>query len=218
MTIGVAPRHSSVAPTAETKLWLIAIAASPGGLQALMPILTMLPRELPAAVVVVLHRTSQPDDVLATVLGRCASMPVVLAVEGQTIDPGTVYLARPDRHLGVSSGRRFTYSNGRRIKFVRSSANPLLEFAAAAFGGYLIAVVLSGLGSDATDGVQTVKAHGGYVIAQDRATSQFWGMPEAAIETGAVDLVLPIDAIGSAVAALIEGRLVVNRMKARAEL
>jgi two-component system chemotaxis response regulator CheB len=131
---------------------------------------------------------------------------VVGAAEGETIHPGTVYVARSDSHLTVAADRRFRYRDGTRISFVRSSANPLFESAARVFDGHVIAVVLSGAGHDATDGVQGVKAHGGLVIAQDEATSAHWSMPESAIRSGAVDYVLPLGEIASALDAIVHGR------------
>ena len=72
----------------------------------------------------------------------------------------------------------------------------------------LIAIVLTGCGRDATNGVQGVKAHGGAVIAQDRATSQFWSMPESAIASGAVDYVLPLESIAPAIRRIVQGEAV----------
>jgi two-component system chemotaxis response regulator CheB len=185
--------------------WLIAIAASAGGIRAIETVLAALPQHLPAAIVIVLHRTTTQKSYLDAVLRRHSPMPVVMAMAGQLILPGLVYVARPDLHLMVSPDMHFAYRDGKRIRFVLSSANPLLESAAAAFDGRVIAVVLSGGGSDATDGVQSVKAHGGIVIAQDRATSEHFGMPEAAVRSGAVDYVLPLEAIGPTVAAIVSG-------------
>jgi two-component system chemotaxis response regulator CheB len=123
---------------------------------------------------------------------------------------GTAYLARADRHLTIASDQTFHYHDGTRIRHVRSSANPLFETAAKAFDGPLVAVVLSGGGGDATDGVQGVKAHGGVVIAQDPATSEHSSMPESAIASGAVDYVLPLDAIGPAPKDIVNGRPVLD--------
>jgi two-component system, chemotaxis family, protein-glutamate methylesterase/glutaminase len=143
---------------------------------------------------------------LESILMRQAHMPVVTAMSGDRIVPGVVYVARPDCHLVVRPDRHFAYSNGKRIKFVLSSANPLLDTAAAAFDGHLIAVVLTGSGTDATDGVQSVKAHGGLIIVQDRATSEQWSMPASALKSGVVDYVLPIDAIGPTIDAIVHRR------------
>jgi two-component system chemotaxis response regulator CheB len=186
--------------------WLIAIAASAGGVEALGTVLGALPHNLPAAIVVVQHRPPTRKSCLEQILMRQAHMPVVTAEGGNRLAPGVVYVARPDLHLTVGPDKRLAYVDGTRIRHLLSSANPLLETAAAAFGGRLVAVVLTGSGSDATDGVQNVKAHGGLVIAQDRASSQHWSMPEAAVRSGAVDYVLPLDAIGPALDAIVHGR------------
>lgn len=132
-------------------------------------------------------------------------MPVVTADENQPIVSGHVYIARSDLHLTVSADKRFTYVDGTKIRFLHSSANPLFASAAAAFENRLIAVVLTGGGRDATDGVQTVKAHGGIVIAQDPRTARQASMPKSAVKTGVVDYVLPLDAIAPALAAIMRG-------------
>jgi two-component system chemotaxis response regulator CheB len=82
----------------------------------------------------------------------------------------------------------------------------LLESAARVMDGRLFAVVLSGAGADATDGVQTVKTHGGIVIAQDEASSEYWSMAQAAIRSGAVDRVLPLEQIAPTLVRLVGGR------------
>jgi two-component system chemotaxis response regulator CheB len=190
--------------------WVVVIASSAGGIAALGTVLAALPHDLPAAVVIVQHRKPTARSHLPEVLMRRARMPVVVATSGDRISPGVVYLARPDRHLTVRPDGHFAYMDGTRIKFLSSSANPLLETAARAFDGRLIAVVLTGGGSDATDGVQTVKANGGHVIAQDKASSEQWSMPEAALRSGAVDYVLPLEAIGPAIDAIVNGRPVAS--------
>jgi two-component system chemotaxis response regulator CheB len=105
--------------------------------------------------------------------------------------------------LVIQAYRTFGLSVGRRIRHVHSSANPLFESAAGVLGSRVIAVVLTGGGSDATDGVQAIKLRGGMVIAQDQATSQTFGMPGSAIATGAVDYILPLDQIAPALRAMV---------------
>jgi two-component system chemotaxis response regulator CheB len=194
--------------------WLVVIAASAGGIQAVGIVLGALPQNLPAAVVVVQHRLPGRKSYLDEILMRQAHMPVVIAENGDRIVPGVVYVARPDRHLTIRPDKRMAYVDGSRIRFLLSSANPLLETAAAAFEGRIIAVVLTGRGRDARDGVQNVKAQGGLVIVQDRATSEHWSMPEAALRSGAVDYVLPLDAIGPAIDAIVHGRPVAGTLAA----
>jgi two-component system chemotaxis response regulator CheB len=92
------------------------------------------------------------------------------------------------------------------VHFVRPSADLLFESGAASFGGRAIGVVLTGTGSDGSLGVKAIKGVGGTVIAQDEESSDFFGMPGAAIETGAVDFVLPLDQIAEALASLVSER------------
>jgi two-component system chemotaxis response regulator CheB len=196
--------------------WIITVVASAGGINALTTILRALPRDLPAAVVVVQHRapSAHPNNFKA-ILDRTAVLPVFMAEQDQLIQDGRVYVARSDRHLLVAPDRRFLYANGARIRYLLSSANPLFESAANAYKKHLVAVVLTGGGSDATDGVQSVKAHGGLVIAQDPSTAEHDSMPAAAVKSGAVDLVLPLEAIGPALDAIVRSRPIPKSPAAR---
>lgn len=178
--------------------WVIVIAASAGGLRPLQTVLAALPPTIPAAIVIVQHRPKDRPSLLDRILSRATTMPVTQPRFGERIRPGRVYLARPDVHLAVTPTGRFIHQDGTRVRGVFSSANPLLESAADVFADRVIAVVLSGSGLDATDGVQHVKAHGGIVIVQDPHTAQHAGMPSAALRTGVVDRVLPAEEIGPA--------------------
>jgi two-component system, chemotaxis family, protein-glutamate methylesterase/glutaminase len=194
------------AQTHGNEPWLVVLAASAGGIKALGTVLGDLPADLPAAIIVVQHRSPTGTRYLERILSRRARMPVVTAESGTRIAPGVIYVARPDLHLTVGPDKRLAYVDGTRIRFLLSSANPLLETAAPAFDGHLLAVVLTGSGTDATDGVQNVKACGGLVIAQDRASSEYWSMPESALRSGAVDYVLPLTDIAPAIEAIVHGR------------
>lgn len=182
---------------------LVAIAASAGGVEAVRTILEGLPSNFPAPIAVVLHRSSRFPDYLADVLGRRSKLAVKRVEQSEPMNPGTVYLAPPEKHLIVGPGCIAHLTDGCRIRHLRSSANPLFESAAECLGGRVIAVVLTGYNSDGTDGVQTVKVHGGTVIAQDRSTSEVFGMPSSAIATGCVSQVLPLDQIGPALVRLV---------------
>lgn len=189
---------------------IVVIGASAGGIPALTTILNALPSDFPAPIVIVQHRSLSKEWLLAAVLARRTSLRVREAETGGALEPGTVYIAKPSRHLTVTVDRRFEYSDGHRIRHLLSSANPLFASAAAAFGHGAIAVVLSGSGSDGTDGVQEVKSQGGVVIAQDEATAEHFGMPGSAIETGVVDYVLPIQEIAPALLRLVGVRSAMN--------
>jgi two-component system, chemotaxis family, protein-glutamate methylesterase/glutaminase len=177
-------------------LRLVTIAASAGGIPALQRVLSSLPADFPAAIAIVQHRTEHQPDLLAKVLGRSSRLPVRQAVSGDLMSSRQVYLAPAGHHLIVRENGTFGITDGRKIRHVRSSANPLFESAAQVVGPGVVAVVLTGGDSDATDGVQAVKAAGGTVIVQDEASSQCFSMPASAIRTGAVDYILPIEEIG----------------------
>lgn len=182
---------------------LVAIAASAGGVEAIGTLLSGLPPDFPLPIAIVQHRTGNPPNLLATVLARRTTLSVKTAEQGEVMHPGTVYLAPPDLHLTVRPDRSAALVAGAPIRHVRSSANPLFESAARALGGRVIAVVLTGGDRDATDGVQSVKQGGGVVLAQDERTSQVFSMPRSAIQTGCVDLVLPLEDIAPTLIRLV---------------
>ena len=184
---------------------LIAIAASAGGITALQELLSTLPPDLPVPVAIVLHRSRRAEDLLPRVLARSSVLPVRRAQSGELVRPGTVYVAPADAHLIIAPGGRFDLIDGERIRHVFSSANPLFITAAQLLGP-VIGVVLTGMGRDATDGVQAVKQAGGAVIAQDETTSEWFSMPSSAIATGAVDYVLPLGRIGAKLVELLDPR------------
>jgi two-component system chemotaxis response regulator CheB len=114
-----------------------------------------------------------------------------------------VFIAPPDRHLLVNPDGRLSLARTELVHFVRPSADLLFESVAASFKDRAIAVVLSGTGSDGVGGIRAIKKMGGTVVAQDEATSEFFGMPGAAIQTGTVDFVLPLDDVAAALTQLV---------------
>ncbi len=185
-----------LAPSAGGTKRLIVIAASAGGIPALQRILPSIPADFPAPIVIVLHRRERAESVLGQILQRWSKLPVVDLRGGEALRPGTVYVAPAAMHVCVNQDRTVSLVDGRRISRVLSSADPLFESAAAAYGEGAIAVVLTGMGSNGAAGVLRVREAGGTVIAQDRETSAHFSMPAAAIATGAVSRVLPVDEIG----------------------
>ena len=115
-----------------------------------------------------------------------------------------VYVAPPNRHLLVGGAGMLSLSDSELVHFVRPSADLLFESMAGAYGARAIACVLTGSGRDGAMGVTAVKARGGTVIAQDPASAEFAGMPQAAVGTGMVDFVLPLEEIAGVIGALVE--------------
>ena len=177
----------------------MAVAASAGGLSALTAFLSALPTDFPVPVVVVQHLHREAPSALAVILNRRCAIAVHEAVDGDRLVAATVFVAAPDRHLVVNPDATLSLTTSELVHFVRPSADVLFESAATSYGDRLLAVVLTGAGTDGAAGVRAVKSEGGYVLAQDEATSESFGMPAAAIETHLVDKVLPLDEIGPAV-------------------
>ena len=182
---------------------IVAIAASAGGITALGHVLGGLPPGFPVPVVVVQHLDPRHKTIIAEVLGRRAKLPVVLATDGERAQPGTIYVAPPNRHLLVEAEGVLVLSSSELVHFLRPSADLLFESVAGAYGPRAIACVLTGTGSDGAMGATAVKARGGTVIAEDPELAEFKGMPEAVIAAAAVDFVLPLDEIAPVIRGLV---------------
>ncbi len=174
---------------------IVLVAASAGGLNALSLILTNLPGDFAAPIVVVQHISPSRPSLLAEILDRRTSLVVKQAEDGESLFAGIVYIAPPNQHLLVNSDGSLSLSNSEKERFVRPAADVLFKSVAASFFTQIIAVVLTGMDGDGAIGVKAISQIGGTIIAQDEATSLFFGMPSSAIATGCVDLILPLDAI-----------------------
>lgn len=184
---------------------IIAIAASAGGVTALTKLLGRLPADFGATVLVVQHVDPRHRSLMPQVVGRQSRLPVTHAEEGTDLEPRHVYMAPPDRHMLIKRKGTLTLTDTELVNFVRPSADLMFESVAAAYGDRAIAIVLTGTGHDGAMGVTAIKQRGGTVVAQDEASSEFFGMPSSAIKTGAVDMVLPLDEIAPKLVALLAG-------------
>jgi len=182
---------------------IVALAASAGGLAALGAVLSGLPDDFPAALVIVQHLDPRHRSLLADILSRRTKLKVKQAAEGDRLSPGIAFIAPPDRHLLVNPDGSLSLSQSELVHFVRPSADLLFESVAASYKGRAIAVVLTGNGSDGAMGVQAIKKMGGTVIVQDEKSSEFSGMPTAAIRTGQSDFILPLGEIAAALTTLV---------------
>jgi len=184
---------------------IVALAASAGGLKALTEVLAALPRDFPAALVVVQHLDPRHRSLMAEILGRRTSLLIKEAREGDALERGLALIAPPNRHLLVNPDRTVSLSQSELVHFVRPSADLLFESTAASYKERAIAVVLTGSGRDGAMGVTAIKKMGGTVIVQDEKTAEFFGMPGAAQQTGIVDFILPLHEIAPALQTLVNG-------------
>lgn len=178
---------------------LVVLAASTGGPAALMQMVPKLSKDLPAAIVLALHMPASFTGQFAFQLAAASAIRVKEAEHGEPVRGGTLHVCPGSHHLRISAKGHIQLDDGPRISGYRPCADAALETGAAWAGPMTIGVILSGMGNDGARGALAVKAAGGYVIAQDEATSMIFGMPQEAFHAGAVDEVLAIGAIPAAI-------------------
>ncbi len=182
---------------------LIAIGASTGGPPALATVLTDFPADMSAAVVIVQHMAEGFVEGLARWLDGICALPVMVAVEGERLQPGQVYLAPANQNLVVRPGFRVGLSDPPPGQYHVPGVDVTFRSIASLSGGNAVGVLLTGMGRDGAAGLRVLRDAGAFTIGQDESTSVVWGMPAAAQELDAVDLELPLPVIGSAVVAAV---------------
>lgn len=181
------------------KFPMVVIAASTGGPAAVMRVVSGLPKDLPAAIFLVLHMPAAFTKQFTVQLAEIAQMPVKEAESNEAAQPGVIYLCPGSHHLRLSSTGKIALDAGPRIDGYRPCADVAFESVAAYARALSVGVVLTGMSNDGAKGVMAVKAVAGHVIAQDEASSVIFGMPAEAIKTGVVNEVLSLDAIAAAI-------------------
>lgn len=184
---------------------VVVMGGSAGAIKALKIILSMLPQDFSAAILIVTHIGAR-KSIMPDVLGRCSALPVRHATDGEPIIPGCVLIAPPDEHLTVvaKDGKAYVrLLHGPRENHCRPAIDPLFRSAASVFRENTIGVVLSGYLDDGTVGLQTIKACGGLAIVQEPIEADALDMPASALEHVDVDRVLLASNIGPALVELI---------------
>ena len=190
---------SAASARPAAKFPVVVISASTGGPATLMKLVPQFAKDFAGAVLLVQHMPGTFTSQFAAQLSDASKIRVKEAEAGEMLQQGTFYVCPGSNHLRISPTGRITLDDGPRISGYRPCADVTLETVASFAGPMAISVVLTGMGNDSSQGVQAIKAGGGFVVAQDEATSIIFGMPAEAIKTGAVDQVLSIDDIYHAV-------------------
>ncbi|MEE8390803.1 MAG: chemotaxis response regulator protein-glutamate methylesterase [Anaerolineae bacterium] len=183
---------------------LVVIGASTGGPRALQQVLSDLPPDLPAAVVVVQHMPPSFVRALAQRLNENSPLVVQEAAAGDLLARGLVLMAPGDFHLQFTAHKRVSLNQGPRRNGVRPAVDVSLESAAIQHGKAVIGVVLTGMGADGTSGARHVKSAGGRVIAEHESTSIVYGMPRSVVEADLADLVVPLPQVAPTLVELIK--------------
>jgi two-component system chemotaxis response regulator CheB len=189
---------------------VVVIGLSTGGPSALEQMLPRLPSSFPVPVLIVQHMPKLFTGALAERLDKCCALRVRQACDGDTVAPGTIWLAPGDSHMEVAP-RRMGFGiddgsatgRGARVKLhqqeplnhCRPSVDYLFHSAARMYGAGALALMMTGMGADGLGGARAVHEAGGVVLAQDEATSAVWGMPGRVAEAGIANGVLPLTAI-----------------------
>lgn len=195
------PARSRQGPDAATRL--IAIAASTGGPATLRRILNELPHDFNAPILVVQHIARGFVAGFAEWLDKGCKLRIKVAEDGEPLAAQMVYIAPDDQHLGINCQGRIVLADAPPIGGFRPSATHLFESVARAAGAAATAVVLTGMGNDGLDGLRSLYAAGGRVLAQDRASSVIYGMAQEAVRHGLVDMILPLDSIAARLTELV---------------
>jgi chemotaxis response regulator CheB len=174
---------------------LVAIGASTGGPMALSHLLTELRLPACACVVVVQHIDQRFADTFASWLDAQTDLPVRVIEEGSRLMPGHVLIAKTNDHLLLDEDARLSYSPVPRDYAYRPSVDVFFHCIASHWRQRAIGVLLTGMGRDGADGLLAMRRAGMLTIAQDQATSAVYGMPRAAVELDAAELVLPLPEI-----------------------
>lgn len=183
---------------------VVVLGSSTGGPRALDEIISGLPGDLRACVLVAQHMPAGFTAAMAERLDRISALEVREAREGDSIVEGRALIGPGSRHLVVRAKGRVRVADEPPVWGVRPAADVLLRSAAEVFGRKSVGVVLTGMGKDGARGLRELRDAGGRTIAQDEATCVVYGMPKAAVEEGGVEMSLPLQQIAGRIVELLE--------------
>ena len=197
-----APVLPAIAPIGSLPR-VLAIAASTGGPVALAKVLNALPRTFPACTLLVQHQSAEFMAGFVEWLGDTIKLPVKAAAHHDALRPAVVLVAPGDQHMRLGDDGRIRLEREEPIHACRPAADALFSSVARAAGPKAIGVLLTGMGRDGAQGLLEMRQAGAITIAQDEESSVVYGMPKTAAELGAAKHILPLDAIGEFVQALV---------------
>jgi two-component system chemotaxis response regulator CheB len=193
---------------------VVGIGSSTGGPPAIQQLLAGLPASLPAAIIIAQHMPARFTKAFAARLDRVVDLRVVEAAEGQPLCKGVVYIvpgscnidieSRPDGTAMVHIVEPQPTRAG--VVPLTPSADHMLKAVSGVFERHMVAVILTGMGSDGTQGAIAARRQGAYVLVEDPRTAVMPGMPHSALEAGAVDRALPLEKLHEAIIEVVEKR------------
>jgi two-component system chemotaxis response regulator CheB len=204
-----APAEVKLRPFSTSAPRILLIGSSTGGPQALSSLIAGLHGVIDRApVLITQHMPPTFTTILAEHLSRVSGRPAHEPEDGEPILAGNIYIAPGGRHMRVARRNGTAVAaldNGPPVNFCRPAVDPLFSSAAKVWGGWNLALILTGMGTDGTHGASDVVTAGGSVVAQDEETSVVWGMPGSVAHAGLCSAVLPLDRIAAKVVRLFWG-------------
>jgi two-component system, chemotaxis family, protein-glutamate methylesterase/glutaminase len=196
-------------PFAPTPPRVLVIGSSTGGPQALTAVISNLRGLIPRVpVLITQHMPPTFTTILAEHIARAAGCPAHEGIDGEPVVAGTIYVAPGGKHMQAvkrDNGVFVALDDGPLVNYCKPAVDPLFRSAARTWGSAVLALVLTGMGSDGAKGGAEIVAQGGSVMAQDEASSVVWGMPGAAAHAGICSAVLPLDQIAPKIVRLFSG-------------
>lgn len=197
-------------PFSRIRPRILAIGSSTGGPQALQSVFAAITPSIGGLpVVLTQHMPGTFTAILAEHIAKASGRPCAEGSHGEPLMPGRIYVAPGGKHMHVvqEQGKSVVaLSNDPPVNFCKPAVDPLFDSVAQVYGAAVLAVVLTGMGSDGARGAVNIANAGGSVIAQDEATSVVWGMPGSAAAAGACAAVLPLPQIGPKINAVVSGQ------------
>lgn len=187
------PRRRLVKKSLPMPYDVLAIGASWGGVEELCKLIAALPKDWTLPMVIVQHQHPYSGKALEQILGKLTSLVVRDVEDKDKIQPGHIYIAPANYHLLLEQDRSFSLSIDAPVNFSRPSIDVTFECLARVFHGRCIGLVMTGANNDGAEGVKKIKEEGGYVMVQSPESAVAPVMPEAAIATGVVDVILTPD-------------------------
>jgi two-component system chemotaxis response regulator CheB len=184
----------------------VAIGVSTGGPPAVQRVLSALPKDFPAYILIAQHMPGTFTGPFAKRLDGVSQISVKEAEDGERPHPGVAYVSPGGKHLRLDGRNTMPYltvTTDPVSALYKPSATVLMESTGKVIGPRAVGVIMTGMGSDGCDGVKVLKQKGGYVIAQDEASCVVYGMPKAIADAGLADEIVPLDKIAETINAAI---------------
>lgn len=189
----------------EHDFWVIGIGASAGGLEALSAFFRVLPDTQNACFIVAQHLAPHARSMMVELISRQASLPVIPVADNLKIKAGEIYIVPPNHDVAFEGNELKMTMAGNETR-PKPSVDHFFESLAKTFGRKAVGIILSGTGSDGTEGIRFIKENNGVTLVQDSTSAKYDGMPKSAYETGLIDAVLPPEEMAEKLFSILENR------------